>query len=213
MKHLLSSTFTTPPDFVNLKALESRLVNILPNLSRSKYIKSPPVLSSNFREIFFCSERGLNFMVVYWINSSRLPLARLSRSPFISILRKSSNWLTSCNKSPAFLLTSLSWVRVSVSVVRRSILPTGVIIKVSKVRNSWLILVKKRYFISSNSLYFSFSMRLRFCSIFHLTPKIIKAMNAKRYKSLAHQVAQSGANTSISKVADCLLHTLSRPAE
>ena len=152
-------------------------------------------------------------MVVYWINSSRLPLARFSRSPFISILRKSSNWLTSCNKSPAFLLTSFSWVRVSVSVVRCSILPIGVIIKVSKVRNSWLILVKKRYFISSSSLYFSFSIRLRFCSIFHLTTKIIKAMNAKRYKSLAHQVAQSGASTSISKVADCLLHTLSRPAE
>ena len=133
---------------VYLNALDNKLKIIFSTLSWSTQ-QCIDSLSVCRRRLMFFSSAMRRKLSITFCNSSTISV--FSNNSFIflfSILRKSSIWLTSRNMRSVLLWTTVRSLRalgVRGSCWRTS--PTGLVIRVKGVRNSWEISVKNRNFI------------------------------------------------------------------
>ena len=139
-----------PPSGVNFTALESRLFStrvIFPESIGN--VSSWVNWHSQASSICLACASSQNWFTLFSKKGLSCTTDRLSRSPFCSRRRKSSNWLTRRSRSLALsrIFSSsfpIGWLPVFLMSYSR-----GVMISASGVRNSWLMLVKNLNLSSS----------------------------------------------------------------
>ncbi len=156
-------TVMKPPSGVNFMALESRLFSTRVIFSASRRNRSSCPKAHSQDNPMCCSWASEpKWFTLSSMNGLICTVDSFSCSPFCSRRRKSSNWLTSRSKSRALpSIFSSSLLRAESPALRMSS-SSGVMMSASGVRNSWLMLVKKRNLSSSRCCSFC---RFRFsCS-------------------------------------------------